>query len=50
MKNEQDKSHARTIVLPPVLDQALIKRSENEGRKPAAMVRRILEEVLLKKG
>lgn len=50
MENKELKSHARTIVLPQELDKELIKRSEDEGRKPAAMVRRILEEVLLKKG
>jgi hypothetical protein len=44
------KPHAMTIILSPDLHMALLKRTKIEGRKPAAMARRILEEVLMAKG
>lgn len=36
--------HAMTVVLPMSLYVSVKKRADMEGRKPAAMVRRIVEE------
>jgi hypothetical protein len=38
-----------TIILPQELHKALLKQCIREGRKPASMARRILEEVLMGK-
>lgn len=44
------KYHAMTIILPPDLHMALLRRTKLEGRTKAAMARRILEEALIRDG